>query len=41
MKKYIEPEVEITFFSSQDIITISGVDDSMEDWGEELDGSTW
>ncbi len=41
MKAYINPEVEIMIFSSQDIISLSGVDATLDEWDGELDGENY
>lgn len=41
MKRYLKPEVEIMIFSSQDVITLSGTNTQMTDWGDELNGEDY
>ena len=39
MKKFYEiPEIEFTVFSSKDIITVSGANGTLEDFGTGIDG---
>lgn len=39
--QYVEPEMEITLFDSEDVITTSGIELPDDEWGIELPEDEW